>query len=152
MDGLSALSVAASVTQFIEFGCSLVSKSKEIYRSANGASLQQVEAESAIKRLLELSGRIKASSRLETQIPPIVWEDQALQAICDGCILVSNELLQKLEKLKVQDGQKFRRYKSFRQALKSVWSKGAVDDIVIRLDAFRKEMDAHVLVSLRYNP
>jgi hypothetical protein len=31
MDGLSALSVAASVAQFIEFGSSLVLKSQEIY-------------------------------------------------------------------------------------------------------------------------
>jgi hypothetical protein len=30
MDGLSALSVAASVVQFIVFGCSLDTKSKEI--------------------------------------------------------------------------------------------------------------------------
>jgi hypothetical protein len=43
MDGLSALSVAASVAQFIEFGHSIVSKSNEIYNSAHGASIQNVE-------------------------------------------------------------------------------------------------------------
>jgi hypothetical protein len=61
MDGLSALSVAASVAQFIEFTCSLVTKSKEIYTSAHGASVQQVEMEAAIKRLVELSERIKTA-------------------------------------------------------------------------------------------
>jgi hypothetical protein len=145
MDGLSALSVAASVAQFIEFGCSLVSITKEIYTSAGGAPLQQIEAESAIKRLVELSGRIKSPSKLGVQ----GTTDDALQAICDGFISVSNELLSKLEKLKVQDGQKFRRYNSLRQALKSVWSKGSMEDVANRLNAFRKEMDAHMLVSLR---
>jgi hypothetical protein len=39
MDGLSAFSVAASVAQLIEFGASLVLKSKEIYQSANGSPI-----------------------------------------------------------------------------------------------------------------
>jgi hypothetical protein len=138
MDGLSALSVAASVAQFLEFGCSLVSKSKEIYRSAEGASSQQIEVEAATKRLVELSARIKAGA-----------EDQTLQAVCDGCVSVSRTLLAKLEKLKVRDGQSLRKYKSFRQALKSVWSKGSLDDIAKRLKTYQNEMDAHVLVSLR---
>jgi hypothetical protein len=142
MDGLAALSVAASVPQFIEFGCSLVSKSKEICRSAGGGLIQQIKAESATKRLVELSGRIKESAALENQNTGCAsQEDQALQVICDGCVSVSNELLSKLEKLKVKDGQKHRKYKSFRQALKSVWSEGAVDDVANRLSAFRKEMD-----------
>jgi hypothetical protein len=139
MDRLSALSVAASVAQFLEFGCSLVSKSKEIYRSAEGASSQQIEVEAATKRLVELSARIKAGA-----------EDQTLQAVCDGCVSVSQILLAKLEKLKVRDGgQSLRKYKSFRQALKSVWSKGSLDDIAKRLKTYQNEMDAHVLVSLR---
>jgi uncharacterized protein with PIN domain len=138
MDGLSALSVAASVAQFLEFGCSLVSKSKEIYRSAEGASSQKIEVESATKRLVDLSAKIREGA-----------EDQALQTVCDGCISVSQTLLAKLEKLKVQDGQSLRKYKSFRQALKSVWSKGSLDDVAKRLKAYQEEMDAHVLVSLR---
>jgi hypothetical protein len=39
MDGLSALSLAAGIAQFIEFGSSLVSKSKEIYQSVNGLQI-----------------------------------------------------------------------------------------------------------------
>jgi hypothetical protein len=153
MDGLSALSVAASVAQFIEFGYGLVSKSKEIYTSADGALIQHIETESATNRLIELNERIKASLHLENyaHVPRSVsaQDESPLKDICDGCISVSAELLSRLEKLKLQDGQKFRKYKSFRQALKSVWSKGAVDDVANRLNAFRKEMDAHILVSLR---
>jgi hypothetical protein len=76
-------------------------------------------------------------------------EVRNLRAVCDGCISISSELLQKLEKLKVQDGEKFRKYKCFRQALQSVWSKGAIDEISDRLQAFRNEMDGHVLASIR---
>jgi hypothetical protein len=143
MDGLSALSGAASVAQFIEFRCSLVSTSKDIYKSAAGASVQRVEVEYATKRLVELSERMRPQANREGV------KDAALQRICDECISVSNELLSRLEKLKVQEGQKLRKYHSLRMALRSMWSKAAMDDITSRLNAFRKEMDAHMLASLR---
>jgi hypothetical protein len=150
MDGLSALSVAASVTQFIEFGCSLVSKSKEIYASREGASIRQIEMESATRRLVELSGRMKASAGLEAQASRVLLaENVALDKICEGCTSLAQELICKLEKLRVQDGARHRKFKSFRQALKSVWSKGAVEGIARRLNAYQKELDAHILVGLR---
>ncbi|KAE9374106.1 hypothetical protein N431DRAFT_371507, partial [Stipitochalara longipes BDJ] len=157
MDGLSALSVAASAAQFIEFSCSLVTKSKEIYNSTQGTLLQQVEIEDATRRLVELSERIKTSTNLQanpdSSIETDRTENQTLAAICKGCLAVSNQLLSKLQTLKVTDGQKHRGYKSFRQALKGVWSKGAIDNLAKRLSAFRDELDAHVLVSLseRFN-
>lgn len=148
MDGLSALSVAASVAQFIEFGSSLVSKSKEIYQSANGLQIQHAEAATAARRVTELGERIKLARQVER--PGMTDADeQALEVICEGCISVSKELLSKLEKLKVGGGSKHRMFKSFRQALKSVWSKEAVDEIARRLEAFQRELDAHLLVSLR---
>jgi hypothetical protein len=83
MGGLSALSAAASVAQFIEFGCSLITKSKEIYNSTHGALIRQVEIESATQRLVELSERIKTSAHLHTSPDPsIVADNQALSAIC----------------------------------------------------------------------
>jgi hypothetical protein len=129
MGGLSALSVAASVAQFIEFGCS-VSKSKEIYRSIKGLPTQQVESITAAKRLADLSERIKAARQIKgSGTLDRQTDEQALEAICEGCISVPKELISKLEKLKVKDVGKFRKYKSFRQALKTVWLKEAVDGI-----------------------
>jgi len=61
MDPLSALGVAASVAQFVQFASSLVSKSREIY--VHGASLDHVECESATKRLVELTANIRTSSK-----------------------------------------------------------------------------------------
>lgn len=150
MDGLSALTVAASVAQFIEFGLDLVTKSKEIYKSANGATIKHEETEAATTRLVQLSDRLKTSvndqSTTSANLSP---EDQALRTVCDRCIMVSNELLQKLNKLKIHDQGKLRRYKSFRQAIKSVCSKSAVDEMATRLKELRQEIEVHVLLSLR---
>ena len=60
MEPLSALSVAAAVVQFVDFGSSLVSKSREIYKSSQGASIGQAESEIATKRLVDLNERLKA--------------------------------------------------------------------------------------------
>jgi len=150
MDGLSALSVAASVAQFIEFGSSLVSKSKEIYHSTNGLPTHHVEAAAAATRLANLSERIKISRQVERPgTRDSSADERALEAICDGCITVSKDLTSKLEKLKVDDARKHRKHKSFRQALKSIWSKEAVNEIARRLRAFQTELDVHLLVSLR---
>jgi hypothetical protein len=116
--------VAASVAQFIEFGCTLIGKSKEIYHPKQGALLQQVEIEDATKRLVELSKRINISMHPQSNPDPSMemdeMENQALVVICQGCLSVSKLLLSKLDTLKVAEGQKHRGFKSFRQALKSV--------------------------------
>jgi hypothetical protein len=88
--------------------------------------VQQVAAVTAARRLAELSERIKVSRRVEGRgIEDGSADEQALEAICEGCISVSKELISKLEKLKIEDVRKHRVFKSFRQALKSVWSKEA---------------------------
>jgi hypothetical protein len=63
MDPFSALSIATSVAQFVEFGCSLVSETRQIYKSLDGATVSQVETSLAATRLLELSERMKSSLR-----------------------------------------------------------------------------------------
>ncbi len=150
MDGLSALSVAASVEQFLELSCSLVSKSKEIYQSVDGALPRNISTEDATRRLIELSEVIKSGLVLDSQQPDLASKvDDPLRSICDGCIATLEILLSRLEKLKVQNGQGMRRFKSVRQALKSIWSQKSLDELAERIQYFRREMDAHILVSLR---
>ncbi|KAE9376438.1 hypothetical protein N431DRAFT_367489 [Stipitochalara longipes BDJ] len=70
MDPFSALNIATSVAQFLEFGCSLVSNTAQIYHSAHGATVSHVETTFAARRLLELSERMKASLRDQTLLEP----------------------------------------------------------------------------------
>ena len=119
MGALSALSVAASVAQFIDFAFSLVSDSREIYKSVEGLPSRQVEAFTAAKRLIELSERIKVSRQVgQPGVRDLSPDERALEAICDGCISVANELTSRLKRLKVEDAHRFRGFRSFRQALR----------------------------------
>lgn len=74
--------------------------------------------------------------------------DRALNSICDGCINIANELSDCLEKLKV-NGQKHRRWKSFRQAMKTIWKRDDIENLVRRLLLFRGQLELHILGSLR---
>jgi hypothetical protein len=70
MDGLSALSVAASVAQFIELRYNIVSQSKEIYNSGHGALTQNSESSAATKRVHQLCEGNKLSLQLESSAGP----------------------------------------------------------------------------------
>jgi hypothetical protein len=87
----------------------------------------------------------KIKDRLEL---PSTAQEQALKDLCIGCDEVAPELIGGLEKLKVQ-GKKTK-WKSMRQALKSVWSKDRIKAISNRLSNFRDQLNLSVLVSLRW--
>ncbi|KAN0108768.1 hypothetical protein V8E51_008510 [Hyaloscypha variabilis] len=138
MDPLTALSVAASVVQFVSYGSELVSKSRELYKSAHGTLTENAEIEEASKRLQEMTAPLQG-----------IQGDQILEQICSGCVEVSRELVQRLDNLKVPEDHRHKKWKSFRQALKSVIGKSKIDEIEGRLHGFRMELDTHVLLGLR---
>ena len=148
MDPLSALSIATSTVQFLDFGCKLFSKSKEIYTSADGALIDQRQSEDACKRLKELTECLKKSLRVD-QNGRLSPEDTAIHTICNDCVEISNEMLMMFEKLRVHDGVRHRRWESFRKALISVWSKKKVNEMASRLQRYKQELGTHILVSLR---
>jgi hypothetical protein len=153
MEGFAALSIAANVTQFIEYGYRIVKKSREIYNSKDGVSAAQVDAESAMVRLLDFNKRLQQSLSLEDgfqgSLGNMASEKQILERICKRCIDLSNELLSQFKKLEVRRGEKHRMWKSFRSALKSFWSKEKIQEIVISLDSCKRELDRCLLDSLR---
>lgn len=152
MEPLSALSVAAAVVQFVDYGTGIVAKGRKLYKSAEGALTENIELGIASVRLQRLSGTLQDSLRRGQQglqRGPLNESDQALEDICRACVEVSKELVDRLEKLKVPDGHPHRKWKSFRQALKTVWSKEKIEEVADRLAKFRIELDTYVILSLK---
>jgi hypothetical protein len=77
-------------------------------------------------------------------------DEQALEDLSSQCSALATELLGRLEKLKVEQNVKNRKWKSFRQALKIVWGKEALDQMAATLSDYRSQLELHVLISLRY--
>jgi hypothetical protein len=147
MDPLSALGIAAAVAQFVQFGGSLVSKSRQIY--TNGAVRDQIECEGATTRLAELTGNIKSSLKDLESLGNPSSDAKALGAICDNCIRLSAELLLRLETLRVDENYRHRKWKSFRQALKSVCFKNGVDSLARELAACGDELNSYLIAFIR---
>jgi hypothetical protein len=143
MDPLSTLSIATAVVQFIQFGCSLVSKAHEIHHSNSGALPEHLKCADATTRLVELTKKIQVAQR--------IFKSDSLSrdatAICHNCNVIGAELLKQLHNLRLRDNTEDRKWKSFRQALKTVWSKSEMSSIETRLLTCRKELEVHLIAN-----
>lgn len=107
MDALTALSVASSVIQFVDFGSKLVSKSKKIYKSADGVLDSTVDTERLASDLtgllVGLRRKLPEHRILSSDTPPAQRpeNDDALDALCSRSIEIGEILLSKLQKLRV---------------------------------------------------
>ena len=148
MDPLSALSIAASTVQFVDFGCRLFSDAKELYHSGDGALIGHHQAEDAAVHLGELTEGLKASLCAKWGGKSVPGEE-ALEAICTGCIEVSKQLCSLLQSLRTDNRARYRRWESFRKAFLIVRSRREVEAISLRLQQYSEQLRTHVLVSVR---
>lgn len=140
--------VAASVVQFVQFGGSLVSKSRQIYKQ--GALLGHIECGNATQRLTGLANDVKGSLKDLEKLSDLSSDAKALKVICQNCVNLSEELLSRLDKVRLDEGNKSRKWNSFRQALKSVCTKDGVDSLAKRIADCREELNSHLILSIRY--
>jgi hypothetical protein len=150
LDPLTALSLAGNIVQFLDFSIKLLAKGHELYNSTDGAALGHTELILIAKDLQELNGRLNESlSSEQIEQKRLTESDLALCKLSEQCFGVAGELAEALDKLKVQ-GTSNRRWKSFRQALKSLMKRDDVERITTRLQHFRDELNLHLLVSMKY--
>lgn len=152
MEALAALSLAGNIIQFVQFGHTLLSESRGLYKSATGALSINEEIELATTDLSELIVRLKGSFFVSQTFGPAALAAAVQQAsfeeICDGAGSVAEELVARLRTLKVKEG-KSRKWASFQQALRSAWTKEEIGVLQKRLSGFKDSIETHVLLSTR---
>ncbi|KAH8786794.1 hypothetical protein F5882DRAFT_326431 [Hyaloscypha sp. PMI_1271] len=145
LDALSAVSLAATIVQFVDFSSKIVSKGYHLHRSAEGVLPENARLAYVIADLKDLNIKLQCHERLGC----LTRDEQALEDLSSQCSTLATELLGRLEKLKVEQNVKNRKWKSFRQALKIVWGKEALDQMAATLSDYRSQLELHVLLSLR---
>ncbi|OCL03825.1 hypothetical protein AOQ84DRAFT_325285 [Glonium stellatum] len=130
LDPLSALSLAGTVVQFIDFGSKLLSESCDIYRSATGTS----------------PGNHDLEITTEGDEAP---EEDALVGLARACKEVADDLLSTVQQLKVEHGP-HRKWRSFLQALKNIRGKEKVHSLRQRMDSLRMQLVLQLVTILRY--
>ncbi|MCJ1344280.1 hypothetical protein MMC31_002483 [Peltigera leucophlebia] len=143
MEPLSAVSLVGTVVQFLDFGIKLVAKTKEIYNSSEGAEIRTIELDAIAQNLVSLNRRVSIRSH-KLCASGISEDERALEAITTQCNKIGEELIDALQKTKVQGAHK--RYKSVRQALKSVLGPDKIQDLYDRLKQYREQIVVALLV------
>ncbi|KAF8253283.1 hypothetical protein K440DRAFT_657280 [Wilcoxina mikolae CBS 423.85] len=121
MEPLAAIGLVGNIVQFVDFTSKILSKTQQIYRSADGALSENIDTELVTNDLAKLSAGLRACG------------DPAL------------------EKLSAASESEWKEGKMEEcgKALRAVWSKEEIDDIQKKLSSFRDEMNLHIVVDLR---
>jgi hypothetical protein len=125
----------------------LFSKGNEIYRSEDGSTAENQDLETVANDLVLIQSQLRQSLRPSDVTCPLSEEDQALADLGASSNEVAAALLERLNMVKAQG--RFRRWKSLRQALKSVTSKGDVDNLAKRLTRLADQLNMRIAMGLR---
>jgi hypothetical protein len=152
MDALTVTSLAGTIAQLVDFGCKVTSSSTQIYRSADGSAVSETELNKVAKdmeRLLKNVDDQFEQRENKSGNKPDLSEDEVMeQMLAKECVTVIKELKSALEK--VMRSGNTSKWRSFRQALLSIWHKEQIDGIEKRLCRFREQLTFRLVLSLRY--
>lgn len=156
MDPLSALSIAAAVVQFVDFGQRLLSETWRIYRGNSGQSLELQDLSAVSNDLARFSAAVRDA--LGKQQPGVTADggsvsheaDEMLRRVCGECDALGSEIQQLLP-----TGRQFGKAKgqpsvgeSFRDALKRQKKLGKVQDMNNRLNGINQKIMTAAIMSI----
>ncbi|KAH0843180.1 hypothetical protein FOPE_07819 [Fonsecaea pedrosoi] len=142
LDPLSAIGLAANIVQFIDFSRRLISDAKEIYHSTNGVTAENVELQDVAESLSRLSSTLL--NPLDHSQAAISQTEAEIVKIAAASRVVGDELLAAIQSLTAGDGS-HKKWRSFLQALKTLWKKDKIAKLRKRLEDARSNLSVHVL-------
>jgi hypothetical protein len=127
----------------------LLSNARELYKSSVGSLaihdeivLITIDLETLIKKLRLSMCDSPGSEENEDQ-----W--QGLRKICDEAATVTEELLRRLETLRLNYGSKSRVWGSLQLAVRSLWNEKEITSLSDRLAMLKEALKPHLFFSLR---
>jgi vacuolar-type H+-ATPase subunit I/STV1 len=145
MDPLTALSVAGTVVQFVDFSIKILSTTRKLYHSVSGNLPAYEELEYITTDISRLAARLQKPLDQDGGAQACSPE---LQELCSKCSDAALELLHHLDQLKVD--KKKMAWQSFRVALQASWTKEDLNELVTRLNACKQSIQMRILAELRY--
>lgn len=146
MVSLTALSLAGTVVQFVQFATQIVQA------TVSGASSVQEDLETRTLALRDLIAKLRRQQVPGNASTSFIFRadspDKTLQILCDGCAAIADELLARLDRLKVAGKHKM--WKNFKKAIDSQWSQKELESLSRKLTEYRTALDTHVLINLKY--
>lgn len=147
LEPFTALSLAASVVQFVDFGSKLLIEGYGVYQSADGASRKHREIEHLTSDLKVLSGRLAATYSSGTAT--LSADEVALQELGGQSRDLAQELLDLLEDLKVKTTGVLRSWDTVKQTFRKVGKADKIEKMQKRLDRIRSQVNTLLLRIIR---
>ncbi|KAH6698160.1 hypothetical protein BKA61DRAFT_530992, partial [Leptodontidium sp. MPI-SDFR-AT-0119] len=144
MDPFTALSLAGNIIQFIDFGGRLLSNARELYKSSVGslAVHDQIILVTADLDVLVKKLRESMYSGLGSEGDDDRWKN--LREICDEAAMVAEELLERLETLKLNFDSKHRGWDTIKLAIRSLWNEKEITNLSDRLATLKGQISQQI--------
>jgi hypothetical protein len=156
MDPLGALSVAAAVVQFVDFGTRVLSDARHIYKSSSGQTPVNLELSMVtddLSRLIDdVESKAEKASLQSTNVSvSLNSPEESFLRLCRKCKDISSELQLSLGKLQASGPNKIDlAVKSVFLSVKGVIAEKDIETLKDRLSQIREQMKMAVLVFLWY--
>ncbi|TGO60900.1 hypothetical protein BELL_1182g00010 [Botrytis elliptica] len=175
MDPLSAIGLAGTIVQFVDFSCKIVGHGVELYKEGSLELNKQVEYTTRDLRNFVVKLQAQPSKRAQKDATADLSEnDLALEKLCRDCNEVAEELLERLSRLEVKitppkepeknaskneiQEWKIRYYeykkqaeklgKTLRIGLLNVWNREQIQETAERLERYRVAIQTRLLGAL----
>jgi hypothetical protein len=142
MDPLTAISLASSIVQFIDYSTKLIHGAKEIYGSVTGATEENHRLENVTAEMQTLSLKL-----LPQQDAQQTEDEQALSRLAAECKILSDQILALLKSIKPKDFNSKRQ--SVWAALKSKWNEREKQELEERLKNCRSQLELQLNFLMR---
>jgi hypothetical protein len=146
LDPMTAVSLAGTIVQFLDFTSKVISKNRKLSRSVTRPQQEVDSLEVATKDFLELSEKLKDGIRVVDANGTLSKDDLDFQYLCNGCIAVSMKMLERLGKLKVEAGDG--KWRVAKQAIRTVWSEKELVELSDQVLNLRRQLYFRILVGL----
>jgi hypothetical protein len=153
MDPISALGVASSVITFVDFAAKLISTTKNIFTSDEGATIENLELEDICNSLNGLIAQLERQQQTgpAAQTPLSIFalsqsssqDHAAIRDLAASCRKDCQDILAALQAVRVPKGQ-HRLWKSVKAAFKTTISSQKIATIEARLERTQRLMSLHV--------
>jgi hypothetical protein len=132
LDALTAIGLASSIVQFVDFTTKLFAKATELEQSLDGSDKESANLETTT----EILGRLGES--LSMTFESVSQEEKDILTLAEGCKEVVDELLDVLRKLKSHPKQN--KWQNLRQALRYIWAHDRLEKMSKTVDQFRMQL------------
>jgi hypothetical protein len=146
MEPLSAFGLAVNIIQVVDFSATLLREAYELHQSSTGQTAEHAELKQIAESLSQMCHALSVPSHRQRGLGVAGAE---ILTVAASAKAVAEDLIAVIERLRVKDGGS-RHWRTFRQALATLWKKSKIERYEKRLVAMRGQLQAHLVAEVAY--